>query len=89
MKAHIDYLLNETHFTIEDISSNVSVFRTNLDELKIRMNELTAIGLIPRKLYSICLAKRMYLEMVGKFCRKKNCLVASETFKSIEKRIKN
>lgn len=85
----MDYLLNETHFTIEDINSNVAVFRTNLDELKLRINELTAIGLKPRKLYSICLDRKRYLEMVGKFCRKKNCPVAFETFKSIEKRIKN
>lgn len=89
MKAHLDYLLNETHFTAEDISSNVSVFRRNLDELKLRMDELASIGLIPEKLYFICLDSKRYLERVGKFCTKKKCPVTLNRFKSIEKRIKN
>lgn len=88
MKAHLDYLLNETHFTSEDISSHVSVFGRNLDELKLRLNELHAIGLIPRKLYLLCLDSKRYLEMVGKFFREKNCPIISFKFKSIEKRIK-
>lgn len=89
MKAHLDYLLNETHFTTEDINSNVSVFRSNLDELQLRMNELASVGLIPGKLYFICLDRKRYLEMVGKFCTSKNCPDTLEGFRSIEKRIKN
>ena len=88
MKAHLDYLLNETHFTAEDINSNVAVFRTNLDELKLRMDELASIGLIPEKLYFICLDRKRYLERVGRFCMKKNCPVTLNKFRSIEKRIK-
>jgi len=89
VKRHLDYLLNETHFTIADISSNVSIFKTKLDELKLRMNELNAIGITPTKLYQICLAKKNYLEMIGKFCKKNESQKTFDLFKSIEKRIKN
>ncbi|XP_037049340.1 transcription termination factor, mitochondrial-like isoform X2 [Bradysia coprophila] len=88
VKNHLDYLLNETHFTIDDINSTMAVFRTKLDELKLRMGELAAIGLVPRKLYSICLDKRSYLDMVWRFCERKNRPAAFELYKSIEKRVK-
>lgn len=89
VKAHLDYILNETHFTVKDINSTLSVFRCNLGELQLRINELGKIGFTPTKLYQICLSKSQYLEMVAKFIATKNKTPDSvKTFMSIEKRIK-
>ncbi|KAJ6625704.1 Transcription termination factor, mitochondrial, partial [Pseudolycoriella hygida] len=57
VKKHLDYLLNETHFTVDDINSNPAVFRSNLNELKLRINELREIGVVPKKLYTISLSQ--------------------------------
>lgn len=85
----LDYLLNETNFTIDDINSYLTVFTASTDELRLRMNELTAIGFVPHRLYMICTHRTRYLEMVERFCVNKNCPDAFESFKLIEKRVKN
>lgn len=85
----MDYLINETHFTIEEIASNATAaFCINPDELKARLNELHSIGLIPRNLHTICVSRKRYLAKVAKYCKKRESPEIVEKFKLIEKRIK-
>lgn len=84
----LDFLLKETHFTQTDITSCLRVFASNLEELKIRLNELTAIEFIPKRLYIICLDRKRYLKIIEQYCEGKNENRIWDQFMLIEKRLK-
>ncbi|XP_031635754.1 transcription termination factor, mitochondrial-like [Contarinia nasturtii] len=88
IQKHLDFLLNETHFTKEDITSYPRVFNNSLETLRVRFNELAAIKCHPKRVYVICLEKKRYLEMIEKHCQSVDDKNVWEHFRKIEKRLK-
>lgn len=84
----LDFLLNETHFTEDDISSCPRVFRNSLKTLQTRLNELASVEYKPNRLYIICLDRRRYLQFVEKHCQSINNANVWCKFREIEKSIK-
>lgn len=87
VKNHVDFLLNDTYFTIDDINQHIFVLRRNLDELKCRLNELTSLDYVP-ELFEICYDKKRYLKVAEKACRNSTLANSLDKFQTIEKRIK-
>lgn len=87
-KKLIDYLLNETHFTEDDITSCPRVFSHSVETLENRMKELQSIGLKPNRLYTICLDRKSYLKFIEKHCYRLNDKKIWENFQKIETEIK-
>lgn len=84
----MDFLLNETHFTEDDISSYPRVFMNSLEKLRIRLEELATLKYVPKRLYIICLEQKRYLEIIEKHCRCINDESVWINFRKIERRIK-
>ncbi|XP_055301881.1 transcription termination factor, mitochondrial-like [Sitodiplosis mosellana] len=88
IRQQLDFLLNETHFTEDDISSYPRVFTNSLKKLRTRMNELATVKYKAKRLYIICLERKRYLEIIEKHCQ---CIDDENVwinFREIEKRIK-
>lgn len=84
----MDYLLNETHFTESDITSFPRVFASSVDTLTTRLEELSTVRFVPKRLYFICLERKRYLEMIETHCQRLNDDNIWQNFRLIEKRIK-
>lgn len=85
LNEQIEYLVNEAHYTVDDINGHIFIFRCNLLETKCRMNELESLGCRP-KLAFVADDRKVYLKKVEKLCRKtENGLVK---FQLIEKRVR-
>lgn len=87
-KHLLDYLLSETHFDESDITSYPRVFMNSVETLKGRLNELSTVGYVPKRLYIICLDQKRYLEVIEKHCKRLNDENIWRHFRIIEKRIK-
>lgn len=91
IKQHLDYLLNEAKITIEDITLHPSIFKSSLDELKIRVNELRSLGLLFDVAF-LKLDRKGYLERIktrSKYKIKINDEHFFNNFHAIEDRIKS
>lgn len=84
----LDFLLHETHFTEDDISSCPRVFTNSLKTLQTRLHELASVEYKPDRLYIICLDRKRYLKLVEKHCQSRNDADAWCKFRKIEKAIK-
>lgn len=87
-KKLIDYLLNETHFTEDNISSYPRVFSNSVETLENRMKELQSVELKPKRLYIICLDRKNYLKFIEKHCCHLNDKRIWTNFQKIEIEIK-
>lgn len=87
-KNLLDFLLSETHFTEDDISSYPRVFSNSLETLKTRLKELKSVKLHPKRLYVICLESKRYLKMIEQHCNRFNDTEIWSNFHHIETRIK-
>lgn len=87
-KHLLDYLLTETHFTESDITSYPRVFMNSFETLKGRLDELSTVAYVPKRLYIICLDRKRYLEVIQKHCKRLNDENIWHNFRIIEKRIK-
>lgn len=84
----LDFLLDDTHFTEDDITSYPRVFTNSLEKLKSRLDELATVNYIPRRLYIICLERKRYMEMIEKHCTDMGDVNIWNNFRKIERRIK-
>lgn len=93
IREHLDYLLNETDFTTEDITNSLYILNKSLDEIKARVNEITQIGGHKNSklftLANIYQGKNRYLKLIKNYCDTSLRGVAGEkAFATIEIRIK-
>ncbi|XP_031621664.1 uncharacterized protein LOC116339767 [Contarinia nasturtii] len=93
IKGHLDYILNETNFTANDITNSLFILNKSLDEIKARINEMTEIGAqSDLKLFTLAAiysGKNIYLKRIKNYCDTKLPGDAGEkAFAAIEMRIK-
>lgn len=62
----MDYFLNETQFTADDIQKSVHILQKGLDEVRNRINEMTKIG-APIELSIINRSKTEYLKFIRSY----------------------
>lgn len=70
LKEHLDYLLNETNFTADDLLYFPYIFARSVDEIKARIKEMTRIG-APITLPMIYQGKTRYLKFIRQYCTTK------------------
>lgn len=85
LREHIDYLLNETPYTIDDINGHIFIFRRNLLEIKCRINEFNSLNCSP-KIFHLSSDRNSYLKKIEKLC--KDTENGEEKFKLIEERVR-
>lgn len=82
MKEHLDYFLNETQFSAQDITHFPYIFNRNIDEIKLRVVEMKRIG-APITLPMLYQGKTKYLKYIQKYC------ATPDDFRIIENRLRN
>lgn len=85
LREYIDYLLNETPYTIDDINGHIFIFRCNLLEIKCRINEFNSLNYSP-KLFLLASDRNTYLKKVEKLC--KDTVNGMTIYRSIERRVR-
>lgn len=85
LNEHIDYLLNETSYTIDDINGHIFIFQCNLLEVKCRIKDMSMLNYTP-KLYIIASSRNTYLKKIKKICR--DVENGMEKYKLIERRVR-
>lgn len=88
IRNQLDFLLNETHFTETDIGTCLRVFMISYEELMARIDELSTVNYVPKRLYIVCLDRKRYLSTIEKHCQRINDEHVWQNFRTIEKRIK-
>lgn len=86
LREYIDYLLNETRYTIDDINGHIFIFRRNLHEIKCRINEFNSLNYSP-KLYLLASDRNTYLKKIKKLC--KNTEHGMAKYSLIERRLRD
>lgn len=74
--------MNETQFTAEDITHCLYILSRNIDEIKLRSEEMKRIG-APITLPILYQGKAKYLRYIGHYC------VDGREFQAIETRLKS
>lgn len=85
LNEYIEYLLNETSYTIDDINGHIFIFRCNLLEVKCRIEEMKTLDHTP-KLYLVASSRSTYLRKIKKLCR--DVENGMEKYKLIERRVR-
>lgn len=85
----MDYFLNDTQFTAQDIKNAPYILTKNLDEVKVRIDEMTEIG-ATFTLGTIYQGKTAYFNSLKRFlASKKNDETSSKALLAIELRLKS
>lgn len=87
IQNHLNFLLNEANYTIEDINATLSIFQTKYDELKVRFFEMTEMNHRP-KLYELKLSRTLYLRKIKIICHWDPTERNVEILRNCEKRLK-
>lgn len=85
LREHIDYLLNETPYTIDEINGHIFIFRCNLLEIKCRIKEVHSLN-YDAKLFVIASDRKTYLNKIKKLCR--DTENGMKRFEMIERRVR-
>lgn len=88
VENHLNFLQNEAGYTVDDINSNIFIFRSNFEELKHRFHELTKLDHRP-KLYELSLARKLYLDRIKIICKRSSIDDKLEILKNCELRLKS
>lgn len=85
LHEYIDYLLNETPYTVDDINGHIFILRRSLLEIKCRINEFNSLNCLPKFVY-LSSDRNSYLKKIAKLC--KDTENGMEKFKLIEERVR-
>lgn len=83
----LNYLLTDVGFTVDDINNHLYVFRSNAEELKMRVNELKSLNVSPIRLSVVSLRKKDYLKYIKTVCVERNDNANMKICEAIEIRL--